>query len=1734
VNLLRPVAGSATAAERGMALLAVLFALTLLLLLALPFAVSMSVGAEAAARDVDQTTAESATASVRELLLADAAMSHPSVDPTPTWDGLDEFPAAIDLPKAFAALREDGRVLLGGEVVDQQRFVQLDSASPLVFANAIGAVARTAKQLEPDARELELDDASDLPDAGTVWVAGELIRYGQRAGNVLRDLQRGVLAPEFADGKAPIAESALVLDYRCVLAAAWPTMGADPSRRTRRPYRALGEVLEIAKADFGAFTAQDLDAFARVFRVDTMAATAATWGRPERIFQDLRAGEDRTLVVKSALHLGAGSTVRLRNERTGDVEYGLVMSASAPAVATELSFQSFRLELLLRVAQAFPAIDTVVEPLIPAPVNVNTAPPEVLEATLAQLRQEGGARVHDGQGARPTVPPWLRPSEAKSLAEEIVAARAGGESGQAAPVASWRALVERFWKPRLENAPSDVERRKWVVAYRNLQVGRDSIVEMGTAPWCFQSGPWVEYRAAASRTRSVVAAGVVGRHERSGVAAAVPGFRVEHRWDTQDVFEEAFLLDRRAPYWTTLPINLGAVQPLAPGNDPASRHFPHLAAIAFPQSGFGASRFASTDVTGSGIQPTTATAPCTDWPGARAIRAQETFLQANDLRGHDVAKDGPYRSRNTGPSAGGGPRDYGAQQTQQTRGRHDELAFPYSGGDGFMTRFAASFWAQPRSLANTTLFDHSDGDPDRNRLSVQARDGNLVYEIVDEAGIDPNPSASPAGVLRTASECTLPLAELALPADTPVHVAFSAPSGRPADMQLAVDGIVRGKPKYVTYLASPLQVFDPSLGNNQVIGGSSNERYLDVQVESTEGFPPVGVLRIGLELFEYSSINGNAFRCRWVDSVGGRGARQRGREHRPSIPVDANGEPTVDFDDPQFQGVNLDVFPDHPVGSLVELYGYSALLAEDSPMMLGKTVLDGVIGRWAVARASLNNPRPIVVSPPTGNPFQLGAGIDETWTGDLELADPVPTGRNQPPPKAREDICDAFPVNGGYALLLQVVHDFNAGLNPASTTSARTGGYEAIRYQRRDGNKLIGVQRAQALPGTNGDADTNMYDGRARRYITDYEDWPVDPSTPQVLWDDIPGWITWVVPISIAVQNVGVLWNPQDTGYSEWVQLLPQGGPAEDLEWVRYDAIQDNKHLCRANRAAWQGLYFELTREFTLRPPVNVGPLGASPVVASPVPPWPRVAQTAGWIGYVPQLEADTLVGPQIHAARMSLRFRGDPLTGTSSHPQPRCDVMGVHRLQLSWHNFGAFTGRVGRHDRVALVPGQTANASGARRPAVEWHTVTWQARRYNADNLQRNQRLTERLGPWPFQLVGFRDAVRTPMIGPPRGTIVDEPRRFDRVVKFPSGELPAAYCEQPAFGGAVASGGATQGFVDEIEVTTHLAPDLVLDEPFPVSAQEFLLNRALTVTAAGDLWSQTDLSALLPTTGGLVQIDSEIVAYKSHADGRFTIATNGRGLLNTEARGHDRGARVKFLTHRPAAILAAALGPRDAELMVQARGALPERHGTVLLGRELLHYAWVRTRGDTVSLEMPRQYPAGADRTTSGRANGLFRGRFGTTPQGAAAGEAVIQFPFRFWDRWVERSDDPELAYFQLTINEAPVFFRTLRWREETADARVEVVCSVRADGKLPWEDEPLPAAGLWQLRRGTEGGEAHRLAHHASRLEVRFATAYRPGCLDLTTFRAHGWKMTARIEEVRVQYEGQGRVFDEQVTAR
>ena len=1706
-------------AERGIALLAVLMALTLLLLLALPFAVSMSRGADVAARSIELRQAEMLSASARDLMLGEAALGHATYDETPDFDELAEFPSGV--PDAFPALRDDGRVRFGGETFDLQRMVALDAITPLLLANLLGSTARLQKELLPDATEILLDDATGLPDSGFVWIDHEVVRYGSKQGNALAECDRGALL-ELGFLKPQdhqVAETALVLDWRCVLAVAWPYDGRTGGDHTRRMALSTpSELAEIERAGCGGFKPGELDRLQAVIGEVADVGTAPVWGRPERVFYDVPVGS-RRLVVKSALHLGAGSSVRVRSLETGAIEYGLVMNTLTPQSAQELQLPSiFELNLLHPVEQEWRALDPVVEPLVPAPVNCNTASVELMTAMFTGCRRGVDVRVHDASGARRVAPMLpLSPGEAKEIAEQIVQLR--GEQ----PLQGFEDLAQKVWQSRLKDAGQE-QKLRLLYLYRMLLTGRDSVVEMGTAPITFRSGPLLGYRAAAAIQRSVVAPALAARHERTGIAVTQPGLLLTSSWQTQERIEEAFRLDQRAPFWLTGPINTGAAGGGELGNDPVSRYLPHVVGMAFPNAGLGQSRYASRDLVDASILPGPASIRPAEWPrngplSASARYGHEAFSTAVDPRGHDVSKQGPFRVRNTGP------RDATAAVAPPNT---HELTHPFTvaaakGGAG---RFATSAWFEPQALGNGVLLDYGDGQStQRNRMSLLVRENKLVFEVLDEAGLDPNWAQSPAGVPRSSLRWELPLAELSLPGRAAVHVAATAYGGRPSDLAVAVDGFARGKVRFRTHLTAALPGYDPQQSPPGPPGQETNDpRFVILQVDSTEGFPAQGIVRVGLELFEYVAVQGNSLVCQALDSTGGRGARQIAREHRPEVPVDAQGRPTIDITT-LAAGANLDQFPDHPVGSQVELYGYSALPSIDTLLYFGNSTVD-TLGGFAVARGWLTNSRPIVLSGQGLPPIRIGQGLDITWTGDLELADPRPTG-TQRPPAAQEAIANAFPQRGGYALLVQKGFRFTPPIGVVASP-VFVGGIEVIRYTSRQGNRLIGVQRAVTLPGNNSQIQAQWFDGTAHNFVVDWDDNLADPrSQPPAKFDDDPLRLLNVVPISVALQNAADMPDPATTGTTEWVQLFSSGAP-NDTEWVRYDAIVDRSHLVRTFRGAWEGVRFVLTNQFALNE-VNVGPLGPSggdAVVTSG--PWPAVATTSGYIGYIPKLESDY---PQILQTRQALQFRGDPFTRTSSHAHTNSQALPCHRFDLWWGNFGAITGRPGRNDRVAMIAGSTS--TGTNRPSVEWHTVNWSCRDFTGD-LQSQNPPPELTGPDPFQLVAFQAPVQSLIRGPQRGQQVTDMRVQDRIVKFPSGELPAAACDAVVCGGNAGNGEIVNGLVDEINVADHCAYDLVIDEPFTDSSQQFLVRPTAYVAAQGLVYAGADLTPDFPAGGGLVQVGDEILAYQSHAGGTFTVARNARGLLGTQPRGHDRGEAVHFLTHRPCGITTGSVSARNEKIQLQAQGALPSQFGTVLLNRnELLHYTWTRRLGTAVSLEMPRMFPPGEEGDGMA-ARGLFRGRYGTAPVGAGSGEPVILMPIRYWDRFVARNEDPEQAYFQFTLREAPVYLRTLSWEEETTDPNVDVKCLVRADARMPWNGDTKISPFLRELERSSGETAPKVLDLQATQLELRFVHVYQPGCLDLQTHRSHGWKTAPKVRNIVVEYEGEGRIVREAGTTR
>ena len=355
--------------------------------------------------------------------------------------------------------------------------------------------------------------------------------------------------------------------------------------------------------------------------------------------------------------------------------------------------------------------------------------------------------------------------------------------------------------------------------------------------------------------------------------------------------------------------------------------------------------------------------------------------------------------------------------------------------------------------------------------------------------------------------------------------------------------------------------------------------------------------------------------------------------------------------------------------------------------------------------------------------------------------------------------------------------------------------------------------------------------------------------------------------------------------------------------------------------------------------------------------------------------------------------------------------------MEYSTGSLGLSAPRAGQGDRVALIQG-SARLNG-NPPNAEWHTVRFAARSYRTDVDQNgNLAAQPRWGQYSATLVAFEAAVRSQYFGfaepfPADGNLND-PRLLDRMVKFPSGEMPVADVDEATMGpSGVGLGNPTNATVDELALTVRVADPRPLDQTIQDDTLEFFVRPMVTITPAGELgfvrtedgdrllrrprqWNTIGDPAF-PANGGMLQIDGELIVYQSHdvGSGRVVVAQGGRGVLGTEPRGHSQGAVVHFLEHQPATELTSGMSRNEDEIQVQQLGALPRTSGTLLIEQEMVHYTWLRTGN---ILGMPKWYDPADDNAAS---EGLFRGRYGTAPNAHPAGAPVIWFPHRYWDRF-------------------------------------------------------------------------------------------------------------------------------------
>ena len=1682
--------------RRGFALVTVLLVLMALLVLCAPFLMTARNASRAGTQLSDRAQARLALDAAVRHARASLGDSHPSIDLTPYWDDAEEVTRLPELEPAFFDAANDFGLMWRAEVTDLASKADLNSAPPQLIANLLGSSSRLVEPMKEGDTELSVSSTAGFPAQGFVWIERELVRYDEVEGSKLKKLSRGMMAASGGDGfvaeagptpPRPHAIGAPVIDQRAFAPVMWRVATPDASLRELDAPEQLRDTAQLA---LGIATRPPDDADAAAVESYTQAVEALVgpiaahgttygslraghvWQRPVRVYNPILAGQTGILRVDELRWFAPGTTVEISDgtNRELGIVHDLVDGGIRLMENAKHDYFAYRAEVRAQVRRA---------------VNVNLAEPELLEALFSnlQLRQKNERITRD---------------EARTLAAIVVESR---------PFDGMEDFLRRVVLPAagLEKLPANARVAPSALAgggavidtldaealLRNALNANDSYLLFSTLPFCFTSRDTyqLDLRAVVNAQSGVERVAMV----REQVELVVPQRDLMQVWARQEDFDDAFRLDREAPFWATGPNSL---QRWDNGATPPSNFVPHFGTL-------GGQPFLSTTPTTQGSSGGTQEAPVpqhvfasredTGW--AQLWTAREPDAIAG-LANRFVTHFDHETSDPEGRSVASEPLQRSTAELNWT-----------SAQNPLLRAFHSQMWLKPRALTPSTVFDVGRSSLETDRVQLYVDGTDLVLRVFDGAGDHPGT----VGYIE-AGEARFALAPdrgPGLQAGTWSHVALDVRGNRPSQISMLVDGRAFG----VRY---------PGL--TRLTSGLSQSS-TQIAVESLEGFPDPCVVRIGDELIECRRGTGSSLNAAPV--LTGVNAGFGGRLAR--VPF-IGGELGI----PSTTSVDMD----HPAGAPVELYGYTSLLASNVPS--GAARLPGNLGAWSVARAtgvvggqsSLGDP--ILLS---GILAPLGYGIEgSSSVSGLKLA-ACDQGQTL------QDVMSAFSQQGGYALLVQVTPgavNYQPDGQPAQSSSQNVTvnnspifGFEIVRYSGWSGDTLNIASRA-ALP--TGDPQQSAH-AFVVNWDPNWQDQQAGVPIANILY-----WQTFVVPISIPAPGANSLTGflqPVANAGSEFAQIT-ELATAELTEWVRYDTITPDGHLVRNERTALIDLRATLTLNNDGRTVQGGIPAGgggggggggapsfllAEPASAAPAQVGPSAASLwQAWWG----TNEDTNL-PLTRAARSVFQFRG--VCGTHSHDHAAgVEILPVWRVLRS----GVEGGEPGRFDSVFLMD-QSANSLGwpvrvhrTYRPS-DRTVATWTFDAANpmmptadqvgtapedAQILSRNAVMialdTQAQAPVP---VTVQSGTSTPNY---------ESRTLARVIKHPSGERPRE-ADRVVIGRDLRGGAAADMILDEVVFHTTgfgggsnsplQGGQLALNQDLSEAGLQFNV-RPQTLRIAAFNWSLDTLWLEdLPRDAGLLQLGEEIVCYSSYdaTSGTVNVTPGGRGLLGTRDQTHEIGATASYLEHMVVSILSANIGAGDATLpLVDTAGFPPS--GTVLVGTELVHYTRIAGSG----LDMPRR--SSEPGAKNGQGDGMFRGRFGTVPTGHSAGTPVILFPYRYHDRWTEKADAPELGYFGLALDQPNAYWRTSFFAAEepgSGQVKIEVLqrLSSRGQPAPPWDGEPGVTRGLTLLREGMPRGEGHPIRTQADLVEWRVHARYLNGAFDEQAGLAHGWKQSPRL---------------------
>lgn len=1722
----------------GFALLTVLFVLIALLVLCAPFLFTARNASEAGSQMADQAQLRIAQDAAGRHARVVLAASHPALDATLDWDSPAELHVDTTFDPSFLDVHDPAGVMWDVAVTDEAGRIDLNSAGPHVLANVMGFATQLTEVLTPAAVEISVSTTAGFEAEGYLWIEGEIIHYAAIEGSRFVQCMRGMGATYDEKGNPQVgAQSpvdhplgAPVLGQQALALPLWRISGAESAERALDAPEQVREaelfVLAGANQETGSFAPGKIDLVLAQGSVHAGSTGGHVWQHPMRLTSPVEGGNTQVISVSEPGWLAVGSTIRITDEDSTELAMVQVMGEDG----------RFILDRVLEYDHL--AFDAVVSVLAKRPVNLNTASPAVLRAIFQNLKLRGrNARILPSQAAKlASLVIGMRPFEGMQDFLERLVLPAAGIGEQKSGVEA----MEVFLKP-----PDAL------ALYANGLNANDVQLEFSTMPFSFVSREvyGMELRATVDAPSGVER--VSGVRER--VELVAPQRELFFLWSRQADFDEALRLDREAPWWMSGP---EATSRYDGSNVPPSRLTPHFGTVA------------GTSLVSTIFDPTA------------SIEGQGTTLERVFASNEDTGFCQLWPARHSEDAEMWEGRIlHFDHETRDLEGRYlpdetvrlsadDPMVRYTEPNDPLLKSFTFEAWIKPRTLDGGTILDVGGGSNETDRVTLAIEEEDLVLRVLDGFGDHRETREREAAELRFT---LAPGAGPGLPVDVWSHVAVDVRGNRPTQVSMLVNGLASGvRANGLTRLtvgvgqsADVLPVESTagfpdhgvaSIGNELVefvlesqtslrclhqetgplagFGGRlARTRYnaqgLPVELEDTVvGHPegtPVELYGYSLPLISNLPAGGSVLR----DSIGiWRVARALSAEG-DGIPA---GGDAISMG-LSFLGLGIE-------GNQRRPPPFDLLLGEgDAPESEDTTFMEGFEkgGGFAAIVGTM-----VVVNGTDGRTsFGVPVGGIEVirysgWTDNrlhvIERSNTVaPKFRRWDTIQADSQSRGLFAGTEGRAFILQWDPSWYVGTSGTPLFTQMTYGCYVFPIS-------MPASGAGTFSGfLDPIAESSDFSEHAQiTHLTDAEntEWlRYDEIVDSQLTRSSPGALTDAFLALVAPPTT--LDVPPGGGGGGGGGGGSSGGGGSGGGSGGGGSTHDDGD----------------TSDGTIHGPASSA--------AGPPPQPPQSGSQ--WIPTIGAMEDEDF--PLTRAAREALRFRGVMGTYTHAHEAgtPLLPVFRVHdassvavvegeegTLLLLPPEYAMVSGLPGRGDAV-FVSGEDIDHIGwplmvhrAYRPWPSVSATSWRQEGTTQEALPG----TGTFVTYDSDVILFQThvALQTPCPEPingvsfttgPDSTLPTDSRVYSRLSKFPSGERPRA-----VIGVGVGTG---FGQVSDSRVPSMLVDELVFGDPLygleiagaipPSSAQGAALGIVAGMsaeelnffvwpnnveTALGLLTSETLVLDALPADAGLLRIGEEILAYsiRDPVGGQITVAAQGRGLLGTRAQPHQRGESVTYLEEFPASTLAADIAAGEAYLPIVDATSFP-REGTVLVGSELIHY----TRIKGAALAMPRASAlAGA---MDGKGSGLFRGRFGTSAQGHVAGEAVILFPFRYWDRWTQLADAPELAYFGLQMNQPGAWWKDFFWDWEHSipgGSRIGVLA--RTDASIPWDADPEEQEGLWITYEGMVNDEEIPLGVQADQIEWRVFVEYDPGAFDPLTGLSHAWKASPLFRRLGVDF--------------